>query len=1040
MKKILSVFVSNRTTIVLLAIFAFAQARGTFIENDYGTPAAQAYIYDSWWFELVMALLAVNFIANIKRFGLLRKERRSLLMFHFGFIVILIGAFVTRYTGFEGMLDVREGQSKDYILSEDNFIHVQVGEDYVVKKINPTAKTMPHFNISVGSGNQTASIKALDFIDGAKEKIVEGTDHILHVVIAEDNHRQNYYIKEGTTAKTSMGDIAFASGEDADVTISKRNDELFITSKTPLEFMEMAAQVEGEFPADTATPLKFAALYRTAALRFVVKSSHPNAKLIYQTVEDKKRRKSLPGKLVLEVASAGEKKEAVMDYYRGSSTMKIVEVAGNTVEIIIGPKRIPLGFAIYLKDFELIRYPGSTSPSSFSSYVEVVDGESSFPYHIYMNNVLDYNGFRFFQSSYDQDELGTVLSVNHDWWGTWITYLGYLLMGMGMVWSVFAKGSRFTRLNQSLKKVKSQKAALTVALLFMGAMGFAQEPEPKTDIPVERVAAIYPTEVMDNFGALLIQDMDGRIKPVNSLASELTRKLTGKTKFNLDYNSEKVTLNANQLFFAIHANPQFWLLAPVIKIDPEKGALILERLGKEKGTEHIAVRDFFGDQGNYLMEDMVDEAFQTKPAERNKHMEEVIKVDERFNILYQALTDSYIKIFPKPGDQNHKWYSDKSTLLGFDHQDSLFVKSIFPLLYMSADSAFETGNWSQPNALIGYMSTFQQEFAKEVIPSENRVKAELLYNKLKLFLHLFYSYWILGIGLLVLAILRLFYDHKLIHTLQKTFFGITFLLFLLHTFNIILRWYAGNYPPWSNGYEMIVLVSWATMLFGLLFSRRTDFILPLASLFTGTLLFVAFLDWLNPEITNLVPVLKSYWLKIHVAIIVGSYAPLALSALLGFTAMWMMIGNRKGNKRVLLSLKEITLLNEISMTIGIYMLAIGTFLGGVWANESWGRYWGWDPKETWALISVIVYAIVLHFRLIPAIKNQQYWFNAMAVVAFFSIIMTSFGVNYYLSGLHSYATGDPVPIPTWVHYVVALVMLTVVLGYFNKKAKPPIKE
>ena len=259
------------------------------------------------------------------------------------------------------------------------------------------------------------------------------------------------------------------------------------------------------------------------------------------------------------------------------------------------------------------------------------------------------------------------------------------------------------------------------------------------------------------------------------------------------------------------------------------------------------------------------------------------------------------------------------------------------------------------------------------------------------------------------------------------------MLFLLHSFNLILRWYIAGHPPWSNGYEMIVFVSWGLMLFGLIFFRNSDFTLPLASIFAGTLLFVSYLDWLSPEITNLMPVLKSYWLKIHVATIISSYAPLALSALLGLMAQVMIIFRNKSNYKLLnLKIKELSYINEMSMTLGLFILSIGTFLGGIWANESWGRYWAWDPKETWALISIIVYAIVLHMRLIPKLNNDLV-VNTASTFAFFSIVMTSFGVNYYLTGLHSYATGDPVPIPNFVYVCVAVLLFIAMLSFWRFK-------
>jgi cytochrome c-type biogenesis protein CcsB len=1025
---LISIIASSKATLVLLLLFAFACGWGTFLENDYGTPAARAFIYEAWWFEVIMGLLALNFIANIQKYKLLSKEKLAIFLFHLGFIIIIAGAFISRYTGFEGMFDVREGHAKNYMLTNETFINAYSQNDTQSIQIKPTALTIPDASFDLNGVNGDLHIQTTDFVAHAEEKLVDGNDYIIQLVIAENDQRKDYHLHQGSFIKIHSTSIGFDSPEPVNIQISAQNDELLMVADHHLEFLEMATQAASSIPEDSSTSLKMATLYQYNETSFVVKGAFPNSQLVYATSTDKQKQKMLPGKLSLTTTYQGISKNLVLDYFSGSTSSQKVSFGDEDFILTVGPNKRKLGFSIYLKDFELIRYPGSSSPSSYSSYIEVRDGDDSFPYHIFMNNVLDYKGYRFFQASYDNDELGTVLSVNHDWWGTWTTYLGYFLMSLGMIWTLFAPTSRFKLLNTRLTQIHKKKAVLSISILLAAFSSFANQSD------VEKLGGIYPKEVLNDFGALLVQDMDGRIKPVNTLASELTRKLTGKTSFHLNYDSEKISLNANQFFVAIHARPTFWAQAPIIKIDEEKGAHILTQLGKES-TQHISLRDFFGDDASYLLQSLVTEAHNTLPANRTKQMEEVIKVDERFNILYQVLVDSYIKVFPKPNDPDNKWYSDKDLLIGFDSQDSLFVKGILHQFYLSCDSSLVSNNWDEPKEFISYISVFQQHFGADVIQSENRVKAELLYNKMNLYTHLFYSYWMAGLVLLVLAITSLFIQNRVTFLTSTFMTGFVGLLFILHTANMILRWYAGDYPPWSNGYEMIILAAWATVLFGLLFTKRTQFVLPLASLFAGTLLFVAFLDWLNPEITNLVPVLKSYWLKIHVAVIVGSYAPLALSALLGLTALWINIFNKGNNQRITFSLKELTILNEISMTIGLFMLAIGTFLGGVWANESWGRYWGWDPKETWALVSILVYAVVIHIRLVPAIRNQSYWFNASSVVAFFSIIMTSFGVNYYLSGLHSYAQGDPLPIPMWVYVLVAFVFVSVVLGYvrLNKK-------
>ena len=262
--------------------------------------------------------------------------------------------------------------------------------------------------------------------------------------------------------------------------------------------------------------------------------------------------------------------------------------------------------------------------------------------------------------------------------------------------------------------------------------------------------------------------------------------------------------------------------------------------------------------------------------------------------------------------------------------------------------------------------------------------------------------------------------------------AIILLTFVLHSIGLIIRWYISEHAPWSNGYESMIYIGWATILAGFIFVKKSPITLAATAILTFLILYVAHMSWMDPQITNLVPVLKSYWLTIHVSVITASYGFLALGALLGFFNLILMIMKTPKNHLLMVNhIKELTTINERTLTVGLYMLAIGTFIGGVWANESWGRYWGWDPKETWALVSILVYSFILHMRFIPGLKSR-FTFNLASIIGFFSILMTYFGVNYYLSGLHSYASGAPVPIPNFVYYMLGVLAITVILAYNNE--------
>jgi cytochrome c-type biogenesis protein CcsB len=315
--------------------------------------------------------------------------------------------------------------------------------------------------------------------------------------------------------------------------------------------------------------------------------------------------------------------------------------------------------------------------------------------------------------------------------------------------------------------------------------------------------------------------------------------------------------------------------------------------------------------------------------------------------------------------------------------------------------------------------------------SDDKINTEILYNKYDIFKKLFSWYMYAGALLFVVLIVQIFRDRSKGINITVNIFKVIILgLFILHTLGLVARWYISGHAPWSDAYESMIYVAWATMFFGLAFGRKSDLTIAATAFVTAMILMIAHWNWMDPAIANLQPVLDSYWLMIHVAVIVASYGPFTLGMILGVVVLLLMIFTTEKNKeKMLLNIKELTIINEMSLTVGLVMLTIGNFLGGQWANESWGRYWGWDPKETWALISIMVYAFVIHMRLVPGLRGR-WFFNLMSIVAFASIMMTYFGVNFYLAGLHSYASGDQIVSLKFIGITVAIVA---VLGFFAYK-------
>jgi cytochrome c-type biogenesis protein CcsB len=388
-----------------------------------------------------------------------------------------------------------------------------------------------------------------------------------------------------------------------------------------------------------------------------------------------------------------------------------------------------------------------------------------------------------------------------------------------------------------------------------------------------------------------------------------------------------------------------------------------------------------------------------------------------------------LKIFPIPNDPNSKWISYlELNESGMKGMDATYTKSILPLYFGTLSNAATTNDYKSANELLASLNGFQKKFGSTVMPSEDKIDLEIVYNKYDVFKNLPYWYLTAACLMLLLCIVDIYKSRKTVRVSINVIHVAIGLLFVLHTLGLIARWFISGHAPWSNAYESIIYVAWATMFFGLAFDRKSKLTVASSAFVTAMILMAAYMNWIDPEIANLQPVLNSYWLMIHVAVIVASYGPFALGMILGLVSLVLILfTNEKNKAKMDLNIQEITYINEMALTIGLIMLTIGNFLGGQWANESWGRYWGWDPKETWALISIMVYAFVIHARFVPALRGK--WiFNLMSMFAFVSILFTYYGVNFHLVGLHSYASGEAKSL-SWIWQSLGAISILGAISY-----------
>lgn len=1049
---------STRLMAILFVVFATALAFGTFIESWYSTTTARIWIYNAWWFEAIMVVFVINFCGNIVRYRLHKKEKWAVLLLHISFILILLGAFVTRYISYEGVMPIREGETSNTFLSDKTYLTAFIDGDIdgqpMRKSMKESLLVSPEGILSrlpwrSDFNGQSFTVSYAGYIDGAEEGLVpdENGEEYLQIVEAGGGSRHDHYIKSGEVS--SIHNVLFALNKPTQgaINIDTRGDEYTISSPFEGTFMRMADQMQDSVAKDSVQKLQLRSLYNMAGMQFVF--PEPLVRGRYDIVEAKEKGNASQDAIILDISTNGETRQVKILGGKGMVKEPVTtNIGGLDFHLSFGSTEIKLPFSITLNDFIAEKYPGTESGySSFMSKVTVND-ERSFDYDIYMNHILDHGGYRFFQARFDPDEKGTVLSVNHDFYGTWITYIGYFLLYAGLMGILFYGKTRFKDLGVMLKKVKKDKAKLATAIvLLFGLNAFAQQdPAQVSDahLPTEENHThtnVLPTksqidsiinatsvsqEHADMFGKLVIQDDGGRMKPVNTFASELLRKISKSDSYN--------GLDADQVFLSMLQNPAAWYNAEIIYM--KKANDSLHRLiGVKEGTEFVRAIDFFDTDGNYKLAPYLQEAYATNVP--NKFQKEFKEADQRLALLNRALGGEILKIFPLPDDENNKWISSVDyRTRQYPVQDSLyanFIRNSVSLYLMSLREAIKTDNYDQAEKILEAFEKNQENFGAEVLPSRQKIEVEALYNKVNIFEKLLLAYMTVGLVMFVLIVLRIFYENKTLKILVAGGKIIVLLLFILHTLGLIARSYISGHAPWSDAYESMIYVAWATMLFGLIFGRKSDLTLSSTAFVTSIILFGAHMNWLDPAIANLQPVLNSYWLMIHVSIIVGSYGPFTLGMILGVVALLLIIlTNNKNKKKMALHIREITIINEMALTVGLIMLTIGNFLGGQWANESWGRYWGWDPKETWALISIMVYAFVIHMRLVPGLRGR-FAFNYASIIAYASIMMTYFGVNFYLVGLHSYASGDKVITPDFVYYSLVVIALLGAVSYWKYK-------
>ena len=634
-----------------------------------------------------------------------------------------------------------------------------------------------------------------------------------------------------------------------------------------------------------------------------------------------------------------------------TSTMKDEE--GKTKE---------LGFEVSLKNFNVVNYPGTDAPMDYVTMLTANTQEIK----VSMNNIGRFNGYRFIQSGYDSDMQGTTLGVYHDPWGIGITYTGYALLFISLIATMVSKKTRMRHLYRKALSLQGAKAWAVTALLAVSS--FATSANAQEMVKIDG-------DIADDFGKICVL-YNSRITPINTVATSFVTKLCGKPTWD--------GLSSNQVFAGWIFDVPYWETVKMIEIKEKKAQELLGINGKWASFD-----DFWDSYNNYKLDAPLKKAYKDGDTKLQKQLRDA---DEKFNIIRMLYGGEMLKMFPYASKQGHmQWFAPGQPLgnLKLDEKELVFIKKSMDYL---AESII-TGDKARAEEIAKKIYSYQHVRGKAVVPTKFRIYTETFYNKTNAQRLPVMLYLTLSLLLAIVSTLSLNNGKQKKTRLVSSV--LTWVMLIHTTLLLALRWFVSGHLPMSNGYETMQFMAWATLIVTLVMQKRFLPVKQFGPLLSSFALLVAMITDGNPQITQLMPVLQSPLLSVHVMVIMFSYALFGLTVLIGLQGL--IAHHRKQEEKE----QQLAALSQFLLYPAVALIAIGIFIGAIWANVSWGRYWSWDSKETWALITMLIYSVPLHAD-IKWLRKAQHMHIYM-LLAFLSVLMTYFGVNYFLSGMHSYA-------------------------------------
>lgn len=1088
-ESLLSIFYSFWVILPIMFFYALSCAVATFIENDYGTIAARAIVYNSWWFALLHIYLIFALIASFIHYRSLPRKKYASALLHLSFIIIIIGAGITRYFGKEGMFIISENQKADFYYSSQNYINISAIDENWQKaqpqfisadiSVYGTFFAKPKINEVVEIFGKPLHIVSKDIAltpPNPQEENLKNREMLLTLEVSYNGDTQEITLlgglggsNEHRILRVEIGGMKFGFHWGA--------------KKVALPFQIRLLEFEKKTYAGTENPSSYASqvevldendkilfpfrIYMNHTLDF---GGYRFYQSNYYFDDETNSYTSVlsvnndPGKIPTYIGYAllilagllvlfdknGRFRTLAKYLHNAESSTQYSEAESSAKDRVKSNADSVVSPNVDLKiDSKTISKTDSKAKSKIDSKTDSTSTKRGRPKKMQETNQAKKNTNKTTKKPAKKSTLKS-------------SVMGIALASLALIattQNTIADSSKA----QNIQTHSSSKQAAQSST--QSTSQAPQNPHPNMQdmsLPSADSLNLSPTlekalndarispyllkdediqerqnllktnasEFQARFGKIQVQDFAGRIKPFDTIAMEFVHKIHKKDGFS--------GLNNVEVLLGIIAFPNDWMRVKFIATDTPR---LREILGTPKDKKYVSWLDIYDSNlGESKLHNYLAETSRIPASEHSKFDKDVIAVSERFEIFTNTQNLLTLRIFPDR--ESKRWFSPSELMVLYmqkmlnEEQSKLFEvqASMINMLQFSVLEGTVTNSWKNANIALKAIESYQESNGGSDYLSQSQVEWEVALNHYNIFEKLIFPYMILGFAGFIVVLVFIVRDRALPKGLYYGIFGALVVFVLAHSFGLILRWYVAGHAPWSDAYESMLYIAWASGIAGVVFFRRYILALCASSFLSGISLFVAHAGFMNPQITNLVPVLKSYWLNIHVSVITAGYGFLGLCFMLGVFSLVLFLLRSERRANIDKAIFSVGAINEMSMILGILFLTIGNFLGAVWANESWGRYWGWDPKETWALISIGIYAIVLHLRFM-GFANMPFVFASASVLAFYSILMTYFGVNYFLSGKHSYASGDPIVIQWYVYAFVLGTIALIVLAFFRRKLK-----